>query len=415
MSQHPTPPHHAELTLRTVAPDEIESFERAVTLGFHSDYHGDEWESDRKAYQEERWFGFRSGDRWVTSTLSSARKMVVPGGTVDIAAVTAVTVAPAFRRRGLLTRMMQHQLTTVTEPVALLFASESVIYGRFGYGAATHQLRLTGRTRELDFLPEVDLGDGSVDEISLDQYKLLAPQLRASVLSERPAHLERDEAWWDSVLADPERWRDGASSRRFALHFAADGTPDGFAAFRTKRQSSIVDRGQEVRVEEIDATNPRAYAALWRWLLDLDLVRAVSRPNAPVDEPLRQLVADQRGVKTELTDGAYARIIDVPAALQARSYADDLDLVIEVADKFLPDSGGRFRIQAGTDGATVTRTDHTPDLALTARQLAAGYLGGTPFSAFARAGLLEEHSPGAVRALTSAFRSDRAPFCPDFF
>ncbi|QGN33466.1 GNAT family N-acetyltransferase [Microlunatus sp. Gsoil 973] len=415
MSQHPTPPHHAELTLETVVSDQIESFERAVTLGFHSDYHGDEWEHDRKAYQEGRWFGFRSGDRWVSSALSSSRRMVVPGGTVDVAAVTAVTVAPGFRRRGLLTQMMRHQLTTISEPVALLFATESLIYGRFGYGGVTRQLRLSGRTRELQFLPEVDLGDGSVDEVSVDQYRMLVPGLRSSFLPDRPAHLERDDIWWESVLADPERWRDGASSRRFAVHFAVDGTADGFAAFRTKRQSSIVDHGREVQVEELDAGNSQAYAALWRWLLDLDLVRAVSRPNAPVDEPLHQLLADQRMIKTELTDAAYARIVDVPAALQARTYSDDLDLVIQIVDRFLPDAGGRFRIQAGVDGATVARTDDAPDLTLSARQLAAGYLGGTPFSAFARAGLVEEHTPGAVRAATSAFRSDRAPFCPDFF
>lgn len=415
MSQHPTPPHQAELTLQTVAADQIEAFERAVTLGFHSDYHGDEWESERKAFEEGRWFGFRAGERWVTSALSVPRRMTLPGGAVDIAAVTAVTVAPAFRRRGLLTQMMRHQLTTITEPVALLFASESLIYGRFGYGSATRQLRLSGRTPELGFLSEVDLGPGSVDEVSLDQYRALAVPLRASMVPDRPGHLERSDIAWDGVLADPERWRNGAGARRFALHFAADGTPDGFASFRTKRQSSLTDRGSEVVVEEIDATNPQAYAGLWRWLLDLDLVRAVSRNNAPVDDPLHELLADPRMIKTELTDAAYARIVDVPAALQARRYNADLDLVIEVVDRFLPDAGGRFRVQGGQDGATVSRTDHSPDLTLTARQLGAIYLGGTPATAFARAGLIEEHTPGAVRRVTWGFSSDRAPFCPDFF
>lgn len=415
MSQHPTPPHHAELTLESVAEDQIEAFERAVTLGFHSDYHGDEWEAERKSFQASRWFGFRSGERWVTSALSVPRRLTVPGGTVDIAAVTAVTVAPAFRRRGLLTQMMRHQLTMISEPVALLFATESLIYGRFGYGGVTRQLRLSGRTPELGFLAEVDLGPGSVDEVSLDQYREVVPPLRASIVPDRPGHLERDDIWWSAVLADPERWRNGASARRFALHFSGDGTPDGFVSFRTKRESSITDRGREVQVEEIDATNPQAYAALWRWVLDLDLVRAVSRHNAPVDDPLHQLLADPRMIKTELTDAAYARIVDVPAALQARRYSADLDLVMEVVDRFLPDSGGRFRLRAGQEGAFVTRTDHSPDLTLTARQLAAIYLGGTPATAFARAGLIEEHTPGAVRSVTRGFTSDPAPFCPDFF
>ncbi|MBO0811320.1 MAG: GNAT family N-acetyltransferase [Microlunatus sp.] len=406
-----TPPHRAELFLDTVSEDQLEAFERAVTLGFHSDYHGDEWEAERKVYEPGRWFGFRSGERWVTSALSMARRMAVPGGTLDVAAVTAVTVAPAFRRRRLLTQMMRHQLTTISEPVALLFATESVIYGRFGYGGLTRQLRLSGKTRELGFLPEVDLGPGSVDEVTLEQYRALAAPLRAAILPDRPGHLERTEDWWASVLNDPERWRNGASARRYVLHFAGDGTPDGFACFRTKR----ADDGREVQIEELDASNPQSYAALWRWLLDLDLVRTVTRHSAPVDDPIHELLANPRMIKTELTDAAYARIVDVPAALQARTYSVDLDLVLEVVDQFLPDAGGRFRLQGGADGATVTRTDRSPDVTLTARQLAISYLGGTPATAFARAGLIEEHTPGALRTVTAGFGSDRAPFCPDFF
>lgn len=409
-----TPPHLAELALRTVAGDEFGSFERAVSLGFHSDYHEEDWAAERKAYLLDRCFGFRSGERWVSTALSFPRRLSVPGGTIDVAGVTAVTVAPAFRRRGLLTRMMRHQLTTISEPIAMLYASESLIYGRFGYGGLTRQLQLSGKTGELDFLPEVDLGPGSVDEVDLDQYRAAVQPLRASMIADRPGHLERDDIWWEAVLNDPERWRNGASARRYALHFAADGTPDGYAAFRTKRDSSIAD-GREVHVHEIDATTPQAYAALWRWLLDLDLVRAIIRYSAPVDDPLLLLVADHRRVKTEQSDAAYARIIDVPAALAARTYQRDLELVIEVVDAFLPDSGGRFRLQAGTDGATATRTDHSPDLTMSARQLAAIYLGGTPATALARAGLLTEHTPGTGQLVTSGFRTDPEPYCPDFF
>jgi predicted acetyltransferase len=89
--------------------------------------------------------------------------------------------------------------------------------------------------------------------------------------------------------------------------------------------------------------------------------------------------------------------------------------VIEVEDAFLPGCGGRFRLQGGHDGGSATRTDATADITLTARQLGAIYLGGTTAQDFARAGLIDEHTPGAVRKLTVGFAADRAPFCPDFF
>jgi len=409
-----TPPHQTELALQRVDEDQLEDFDRAIALGFHSEFHGDEGVAERKSYEPGRWIGFRAGDRWVSTALSFNRRLSVPGGTVDVAGVTGVTVAPAFRRRGLLTEMMRHQLTTISEPIAMLYATESLIYGRFGYGGLTRQLRLSGRTRELGFLPEVDLGPGSVDEMSLDHYRAAVEPLRASLIANRPGHLDRNDIWWDNAFNDPERWRDGASARRFALHFAEDGTPDGFATFRTKRNSSIAD-GREVQVEEIDAREPQAYAALWRWLLDLDLVRAFNRHNAPVDDPLHQLVANPRMIKTDLTDAAYGRIVDVPAALAARSYARDLDLVIEVVDAFLPEAGGRFRLQGGVDGAEVTRTEHSPDVTLTARQLAGIYLGATAATQFARAGLLLGAKPGAVELISAGFISDPAPYSPDFF
>jgi predicted acetyltransferase len=414
----PTPPHLSDLRIATVDEDQVEDYQKAISLGFHSEFRPEDFAVERELMEVDRCIGFRAGDRWVATALTLPRRMSVPGGSVGIAAVTAVTVAPAYRRRGLLTEMMRLQLAEAanrgTEPIALLFASESLIYGRFGYGSLTQQLQVSGPTRELAFLPEVDLGRGSVDEVTVDQFLAAVKPLRESIFADRPGHLVRDDAWWRSVLYDPEHWRRGAGARRYVLHFAEDGAPDGFAMFRIKRDSAI-QHGQEVSVTEIDAANPPAYAALWRFLLDLDLIRGFSRHNAPTDEPLRQLVANPRMIKTELTDGSYARIVDVPGALGARRYNADLDLVIEIVDRFMPDLGGRFRLQGGADGATVTRTDETADVTLTARQLGAIYLGGTTARDLGRAGLIDEHTPGSVGRLTVGFAGDRAPFCPDFF
>ena len=58
-------------------------------------------------------FGFTTGGRWVSTCAAYSRTMTVPGGTVPTAAVTFVTVSPSYRRRGLLTQMMRHQLEDV--------------------------------------------------------------------------------------------------------------------------------------------------------------------------------------------------------------------------------------------------------------------------------------------------------------
>ena len=341
--------------------------------------------------------------------------MSVPGGQVPVAAVSIVTVAPAYRRRGLLTRMMKHQLEDVQrrgEPLALLWASESLIYGRFGYGSAAPRLRLHGPTRSTAFSPQVDTGSGSVDEVRRDEFVSVVPALRERLLKRRPGQLNRTQDWWDVTLFDPDAWRKGSSPLRYALHFDAGGVVDGYALFRTRDAES---EGAEVQVVELDATEPTGYAAVWRFLLDLDLIRVFSRRNAPLDEPLRQLVADQRAITTELQDATYVRLVDVPAALTARTYSADVDLVVCVRDPLLPVNEGAYRLQVHGGRATVTPVQSDPDVSLAVRELGAVYLGGTSLAHLHRAGLVQEDRPGAVTELAAAFIASPAPFCPDNF
>ena len=153
-----TPPHLAELTLTPVTAERTDEYLAAVLRGFHSDYKPEHWEPHKAVFEPERNFGFAVDGRWISSTGAYTATMVVPGGSVPIAAVTLVTVAPAYRRRGLLRAMMTHQLdrdrrARGVEPVALLWASEHAIYGRYGYGEALSRLRLSGPTRSLRLRP----------------------------------------------------------------------------------------------------------------------------------------------------------------------------------------------------------------------------------------------------------------------
>ncbi len=415
MSSRPTAPHLADLQLRYATAERSEEFLAAVVRGFYDDYQAEHWGPGRAVFEPERSFGFTVDDRWVTTCGAYSRRLTVPGGEVAAAAVSCVTVNPSYRRRGLLRQMMTHQLTDIAErgeePVAYLWASEASIYGRFGYGESGPKLRLTGRTPATAFRPDVDLGGGSVGEVEQDTYRLIAPGLHAGWLPDRPGGLDRTERWWDTALHDPENRRDGASAQRFALHYAADGTPDGYLTFRVKDLGDF----EEVRVLELDAAEPAAYAGLWRFALDLDLVRTFVRGAAPVEDPLRILLADNREVRTELSDGTYVRIIDVVRALEARCYAVDIDVVIGIVDTVLPANSGTFRVQGGPDGAEVRRVTRDPDLTLDIRELGAIYLGGVPLGLLQRAGLATERTTGAIAAITAGFAWSRLPFCPDFF
>jgi len=136
----------------------------------------------------------------------------------------------------------------------------------------------------------------------------------------------------------------------------------------------------------------------------------------PVDDPLRWQLAEPRRLRTTRhADHLWVRILDVPRALAARSYAAPVDVVFEVHDEFFHDCGGRFRLHAGTDGTVCERTDAEADLALEAPDLGAAYLGGVRFATLARAGRVFERSPGALAQADAAFAAEPLPYCSTDF
>jgi predicted acetyltransferase len=414
-------PHLVEPQLKHVTDATFAQFHAAISRGFQEVPRPDTVELDREVFENERMFGFKVGRRWVSTCGDLARSLTVPGGAaVPTAAVTVVTVHPPYRRRGLLRSMMTHQLEQVAargEPLAALWASESLIYGRFGYGPASSRAVLTGTNRRLGFLPAVRAA-GSVDEVTREEFMAVAPGLHESMRPQRPGTMARDEKVWSWAVFDAEWARGGASELRFVLHYDEQGDADGFASYRFKEKFEEDPEG-EVRIREVWAEDPAAYASIWRYLLDLDLARSFRLWSAPLDEPLRHLVADARAVGTSITDNLYVRVVDVVGALSARTYAAGVDLVIELEDPLLTENSGRYRIV--TDGdpegstAEVTRVTSAPDLSMGILELGTAYLGGVPLAQLHRVERIVEHTPGAVAAASTAFGWPRAPWCPDMF
>jgi predicted acetyltransferase len=412
--------HRPQPVLTDVTEETSQDYLKAVMRGFHGEFHEEHWDFDRRLFEVDRCFGFTAGDRWVATCGAFTRTMTTPGGSVPIGAVTIVTVAPTHRRQGLLTVMMRHQLADLhrrKEPVALLWASESAIYGRFGYGSAVPRLVVSGRTTDTAFLPTVDLGDGWVDEVTKDEYGAVVPDLHARLLPDRPGALDRSPVFWERDLLDRPEDRKGAPPVRYALHVDAAGQVDGYARFKVSSPWSGDLPDAEVEILEIDASDTQARAGLWRFLFDLDLVRRFRCHGIAVDEPLRYLLANPRILTTTLTDSTYVRIVDLPKALANRRYGADLDVVVQVSDPLLEHNDGTYRIQAEAgESARVTKAGRRrPDVSLGIRELGSIYLGGTSLTALHRAGLVSERTPGAVAAMTMAFDWPQQPYCPDDF
>jgi predicted acetyltransferase len=332
------------------------------------------------------------GGTIVGSAAVQTRDMTVPGGVIPVAHVTGVGVAATHRRRGLLTAMMRRQLADIAaggrEPVAALWASETAIYPRYGYGPAADRLRFDIRSREVTITgPVAPPGKFRLVEPTAARAELIA--VHDALRVHRVGWSSRPDYWWDYLLADNDEQRDGSTEMRGVLYETPEG-PAGYALWRVKNDWNSYGPAADVRVTELVAGDPGVYAELWRFLLSIDLTRTASFHFANVDEPLQFMVDEPRRLGRTYADALWVRLVDLPAALEARRYAAPVDAVFEVTDPILEANAGRWRLIAGPDKASCVRTDDAPDFACSITELGAAYLGGTTLAALATAGRVRQ-------------------------
>ena len=358
-----------------------------------------------------------AGDQVVGTAGIFSFDLTVPGASLPAAGVTMVGVHPTHRRRGILTAMMRAQLGAIHdrgEALAILWASEGTIYGRFGYGLATFKASIDIERSAAAFR-EHHVPRGSLRLIDADEVLAACGPIYDRYLPMRAGTFSRSPAFWRAeVVYDPERWRRGGGPAFYLLH-ETDGAGDGYARYRMNPDWD--ERGPKggVQVTEIVALTPEAERELWAYLLAVDLTTRTRVNNLPVDTPLRFMLAEPRRMGLTVTDAAWLRVVDVQEALSRRGYAGRDRLVLELHDPFLPWNAGRWEVEAIQSGARVARTEADPDLILTVGDLGAVYLGGVRMAELALAGRIEECTPGAVGRFDALFATALAPWCPATF
>jgi predicted acetyltransferase len=415
-------------SLRAITPDEFEAFCAVPVQAFNdSESAAEATEHERIVFEFDRSLAALDGEEIVGTTAGYSFQLTIPGGIAGAGGVTFVSVLPSHRRRGILSAMMRHQLADIAargEAIAALFASEAGIYGRYGYGCASRQLRLVirrgeGALRPAAAGPGVGPGPVRLQAAEPTEVRTELAKVYDSVVPHRPGMIARDERWWQAVLDDPEFVRRGMGPQRCLLAGDASG-PRGYALYRTRPDwdEDGLPYGS-LSVREFIAADAAAVAALWADLLTRDLIGEVIARQRPVDDPLLEMLADRRRARASMSDGLWIRLTDVGAALRQRRYSCAADVVIEVTDELLPANAGRWRLRcpgpadAGT--ASCERTTAAADIVLPVAALGAGYLGGTRLGALAAAGLVNERKHGALARLSAAMYSDPAPWCPSMF
>ena len=403
----------SELSLRTGTAGDWEQISRLMGVLFHSADEEDLRDVEGAVFEPDRSLVATDGDEIVGHAAAYTRDLTVPGAVLPAAHVTLVGVAPTHRRRGLLSRMMRRQLAEIAaagrEPIAVLWASETRIYPRYGYGLAAQRLTAEMMTREVSVPAAEPPAPGTRLRLvrpaeAIAEFAKVYEELRP----DRTGWSSRDDRWWRFVLADLPPLREGGTPLQGVVHETPHG-PTGYALWRTKEKWEAHGPDATVHVREVVAADPGTYAALWRFLLGIDLVRTATASFLSVDEPLQHLVDEPRRLGLRVLDGLWVRIADLPGALAARRYAADVDVVLDVTDPLLPANTGRWRLTGGPGGAACTPTTDPADLAGTVLELGAAYLGGTTLTTLAAAGRVRELTAGSLVRASAAFGWHRSP------
>ncbi|PWS52126.1 GNAT family N-acetyltransferase [Streptomyces sp. FT05W] len=413
---------------RLVTAAEYPDWLRAVGTGFlraSAAVPGEEEVAVRLAHTDlARVQGVFDAGRCVATFRSFAQELTVVGGAkVRADAVTAVTVTPTHRRRGLLSRMMATDLAAAKERgdvVASLIAAEYPIYGRYGFGPAAWATEWEIDVPRAGLDPRAripsEADGGRIELVDGADVRKLGPELHTRLAARQHGVVSRDERWWQRStgvdLPAYETWAEPF----YAVYRSADGETDGLIAYRADdRWGDGKQPLNKATVVGMTAVTPAAERALWQFVCSIDWITTVRTGYRAPDDLVPLLLPDPRAARVvTYADWLWLRVLDVPRALEARTYATGAALVLDVRDP-AGLAGGRFLLEVSPSGASCVPTTRDADLSLDVGELGTLYLGDESALRLAALGRIEEHRAGAAAEADTVFRAPRRAWCPDVF
>jgi predicted acetyltransferase len=357
------------------------------------------------------------------STVSSwSTPLTVPGHTsVPSWAISAVTVAPTHRRKGIARAMLEAELRTAQAlaiPVAILTVSESTIYSRYGFAPAAFAADWSIDTLRMDWTGPV--AEGRVQFVTAEQLREQGPDIVERARLNTPGEIEFWDFLWERMVGRHGADKSLQGHLRFVRYDDSDGLAQGFAIYRVT-ESATDFSANALELKYLAAVTDDAYAGLWRYIFDIDLVGTVTAQLRSIDEPFVWQTSNVRAVsKSREQDHLWIRILDVRAALEARRYAAPGRFVFDVSDS-LGYAHGTVLLDIRPDGSASVSA-HDGDLpadvaavSLSVNELSALYLGGVSAVSLARAGRIHELRDGAAAAIDASFRSSVAPWLSIWF
>lgn len=399
--------------IRPIDQAEFPDFVRAIEQGAGRELTEDAVAAASAAYPLSRILVACSEGVIVGGTASDSLELTVCGpSVVPVARATLTALLPTHRGRGLATRLLIRQMAELRQSgEALVIATTSApgLIANIGYAPASRALAFEVRPRDVILLN----GDvpGTIRMLSRRDVPIELPPLFERHRITRPGQVNRPMGFWQEWFVDRPLYRIGEGPRFAVVYDDASGSPQGYLTYRLSPADLRDQPVGEFVVEDLIAVTDESWRALWSYAATFTQARLVRALNVPTDEPLRWLLRDPKYLRvTQVRDFLWLRVLDVAAALAARGYGAEDHLVLEVEDSHLVGNGGRYALTAEFSRAECVRSTEHAELSLDVAALAAAYLGGTSFTALARAGRVRECKSGAIQRADALFASSPHPW-----
>lgn len=405
-----------DVELRSIPPGGAREFLEVTEAAFGAGLPDEVFEDLRHVIETDRAIGAYDGKTMVGTAAAYTLRLTVPGGEAGCAGVTMVGVVPTHRRRGVMTKMMTTQLRDVRdrgEPLAALWASEDVIYGRYGYGPASMQALIDVPRVRATFL-DPSPPSGTIRLVERDEAIERFPAVYDRVRTATPGTFVRSEPWWrHRILRDASKDEGGPFFRALLEH---DGEPAAYAVYQVQQKWERGVTGATVELREVMAATPAATVDVWKFVFGIDLVESIRSTSffLPSHHPLQLMVEQPRYLTFMLSNGLWVRVVDVPAALSARRYRGSGTLTIGVRDPFFAENDGVWRMDVEDGRAEVTKTSGEAEIGLGISELGSLYLGGYTFAQMAGAARISGDAAALDRA-DALWRTGVAPWSPEIF
>lgn len=413
-------PRTMTLEIRPYREEETEAFYRVPSIVF-GNYTGKPRDPSRPGGVPPEWSlcAFEDGEL-ATTYAAYPFTIRLNGAPARAAGVTAVGTLPWYRRRGHLRKITEldfkRRYEERLEPIAILTASISGIYHRYGYAVTAFRDRYSIDPRWINFAPSLPKAEGTWREINADDPQVIKDIYR-KFAGDRNGYIHRAQVMWAVGALGLKPGFGPDYGRGIIAVYEEGGVPQAYATYSAKYFDSFWDgagEGQRVFVRDIAWLTPSAYRAIWEHLRSFDLAVRVQM-FAPVDDPARDILLDPRELHATRGDHILGRIIDVERALALRPYGAEGRVVFEVRDAMCPWNADRWALEAGAEGAAISRTKESPQLTLDVSTLALLMFGTITPSHAVHIGRAEASAGAPLDLWDAIWRTKHAPYCPDGF